>query len=184
MQKTNTYLFKEGLATNMIETKRIILRRMTEDDTDQLLLIFTDPRVMASFDGLLFDRTKMEAWVRRNLEHQIKYGYGLFSVFLKNEGILIGDCGLEHMDVDGKTEGELGYDIRSDYWRKGYATEAASAVREYAFTVIGLNRLISLIRPSNIASIRVAEKTGMIKEQSIKRSGHVYYIYSIVPELI
>lgn len=168
----------------MIETKRLVLRRMIEDDTDQLLILFTDPRVMASFDGLLFDRTKMETWVRRNLEHQDRYGYGLFSIILRNEGILIGDCGLEHMEVGGKAEVELGYDIRSEYWGKGYASEAARAVRDYAFTEIGLKRLISIIRPTNAASIRVAEKIGMDKEHSIERSGHIYYIYSIHKEHI
>lgn len=168
----------------MIATGRLILRRMTEYDTDQLFLIFTDPRVMASFDGLLFDKAKMEAWVRRNLEHQDRYGYGLFSIFVKDRGILIGDCGLEHMEVDGMAEVELGYDIRSDYWGKGYATEAARAVRDYAFTEIGLTRLISLIKLTNAASKRVAEKIGMVKEHSIKRSGHIYLVYSMSQEQI
>jgi RimJ/RimL family protein N-acetyltransferase len=152
---------------------------MSGEDTDQLLTIFTDPRVMASFDDQLFDRATMEQWVRRNLEHQEEYGYGLFTVLLKNEGILIGDCGLEHMEVDGISEVELGYDFRSDYWGKGFATEAAGAVRDFAFSRLGLNRLVSLIRPSNAASRRVAEKVGMIKEREIERGGNLYWVYSV-----
>ena len=57
-----------------------------------------------------------------------KFGYGLFSVILKIDGELIGDCGLEQMDVEGIQAAELGYDFRSDYWNKGFATEAAIAV--------------------------------------------------------
>ena len=68
-----------------------------------------------------------------------------FSIILKKKGILIGDCGLEHIEVDGKAEIELGYDIRSDYWGKVYATEVWNTVREYAFADIDLKRLISLI---------------------------------------
>jgi RimJ/RimL family protein N-acetyltransferase len=152
---------------------------MSAEDTDQLLTIFSDPRVMASFDDQLFDRSMMERWVHRNLEHQDEYGYGLFSVFLRDEGILIGDCGLEHMEVDGTPEIELGYDMRSDYWGRGFATEAAVAVRELSFGELRLARLVSLIRPSNAASCRVAEKLGMAKEREIDRAGHVYWVYSV-----
>lgn len=79
------------------ETDRLLLRLMTMADTDELLRIFSDPRVMESFEGTLFDRARMAEWVRRNVTHQEKYGYGLFSVILKSEGRLIGDCGLEHV---------------------------------------------------------------------------------------
>lgn len=163
----------------MIETARLFLRRMTAEDTDELLLIFSDPRVMASFDGQLFDRAQMELWVQRNLEHQERHGYGLFSVVLKESGALIGDCGLEHMDVRGEPEVELGYDLRSEYWGRGLATEAAAAVRTFAFDELDLPRLVSLIRPSNAASRRVAEKVGMRREIEIDRGGRIYWVYSI-----
>lgn len=163
----------------MIETQRLLLRPMISGDIDELLLIFSDPRVMASFDDLLFDRSMMEAWVRRNLNHQEKHGYGLFSVVLHGEGVLIGDCGLEHMEVEGTPEVELGFDFRSDYWGRGYATEAATAVRDLAFGPLGLSRLISLIRPSNLASCRVAEKIGMCTERKIERANQPYWIYAV-----
>jgi RimJ/RimL family protein N-acetyltransferase len=134
---------------------------MKESDIDDLLKIFSDPRVMASFDTEPFGREEMEGWMRRNLEHQDRYGYGLFSVILRSEEVLIGDCGLEHMTVGGEQATELGYDIRSDYWNRGFATEAAAAVRDYAFDVLRLPGLISLIRPGNQASRRVSEKIGM-----------------------
>src|SRR3712207_1073528 len=113
-----------------IETARLLLRPMRPDDTDSLLRIFGDPRVMASFGGILFDRAQMEQWTRRNLEHQRQYGYGLFSIVLKASRELIGDCGLEHMELGGRPAVELGYDLRSDHWGQGLATEAAAAVRD------------------------------------------------------
>jgi len=135
----------------MIETRRLILRRMTMADLDGLLRIFSDPKVMESFGGVLFDRSKMEQWIQRNLDHQDQYRYGLFSVILKTNAELVGDCGLEHMEVDGSAEVEIGYDFSSSYWGRGLATEAAMAVRDYAFGQLGLPRLISLIRIHNRA---------------------------------
>lgn len=165
----------------IIETSRLLLRNMTELDTDALLSIFSDPRVMESFGRILFDRPRMLRWVLRNLEHQEQFGYGLFSVILKEQDLLIGDCGLEHMAIDDRPEVELGYDFRSDFWRQGFATEAASAVRDFAFGQLGLPRLISLIRPTNSASRRVAEKVGMLKEREILRGDQVYWVYAWCP---
>jgi RimJ/RimL family protein N-acetyltransferase len=166
----------------MIETDRLILRKMTAEDTEELLRIFSDPRVMASFGGQLFDRDQMEAWVQRNLEHQETHGYGLFSVILKAEERLIGDCGLEHMEVDHWPEVELGFDFHSDYWGRGFATEAATAVRDFALEQLALSRLISLIRPGNAASIRVAEKIGMSREREIVRGDQIYLVYALSNE--
>src|SRR5258708_31025268 len=140
----------------MIETPRLLLRPMQPLDVDALLHIFADPKVMASFGEPPFDRPQMERWVQRNIDHQIQFGYGLFSVILKSDGVLIGNCGLERQAVGGVLEAELGYDFRSEYWNQGFATEAAIAVRDYAFNNLELLRLISLIRGGNDASRRVA----------------------------
>jgi len=155
-----------------LETKRLILRPMRAADIDSLHLIFTDPKVMASFGGGLLNRDQMQRWLARNLEHQNQYGYGLFSVILKGSGGLIGDCGLEQMESEGAAE--LGYDFRSDHWNQGYATEAACVVRDYAFDILQLPQLISLIRVGNLASRRVAEKVGMSPTEELRRYGIQY----------
>ena len=162
----------------MIETAHLLLRPMRPEDVDDLLGIFTDPKVMASFGVAPFDRRRMEEWLRRNLEHQDRYGYGLFSVIHKADGRFIGDCGLEQLKDDPR-ETELGYDIRSDYWNRGLATEAAAAVRDYAFDGLGLPRLISLIRRGNAASRRVAEKVGMRHADDVNRYGQDYWLYAL-----
>ena len=163
----------------VLETDRLFLRKMRSADLKALLRIFTDPRVMASFGGELFDRDQMQRWLDSNLEHQEQHGYGLFAVIYKANGELIGDCGLEHMDVEGVRETELGYDLRSDYWNRGLATEAATAVRTFAFETLYLPRLISLIRTGNEASRRVSEKIGMTLHEEIERYGRPYWVYSI-----
>jgi ribosomal-protein-alanine N-acetyltransferase len=121
----------------------------------------------------------MSRWLQRNLAHQEQHGYGLFSVILKSEQRLIGNCGLEHMELDNAPETELGYDFRSDYWNQGYATEAAGAVRDYAFDVLHLPRLISLIRVGNQASRRVSQKIGMELVEEVQRGNIRYWIYAI-----
>ncbi len=162
-----------------IDTPRLSLRPMQAEDIDALLLIFGDPKVMAAFDIAPFDRQQMTHWLEGNLEHQVKYGYGPFAVIFKANGLLIGDCCLEVMDIDGTQVAELGYDFRSDYWRQGLATEAAAAVRDYAFNVLGLPQLISLIRVGNNASRRVAEKVGMQYSSEFTRYGYRYWKYAM-----
>lgn len=161
----------------MLETQRLILRPMRQTDFDALLLIFTDRNVMAAFHHDPFTPQQMQGWLRRNLDHQNEFGYGLFSVLRKDTHELIGDCGLEQMEEMGAAE--LGYDFRSDVWNRGYATEAASAVRDYAFDILHLPQLISLIRVGNLASKRVAEKVGMTLTEEFTRYGIRYWKYTI-----
>jgi RimJ/RimL family protein N-acetyltransferase len=166
-----------------IETARLRLRPMHTTDFDALLPIFTDPQVMASFGGELFTPAQMQAWLDRNLEHQTQFGYGLFAVIRKTDGLLVGDCGLEQMTVDGQVIAELGYDFRSDVWHQGYATEAACAVRDYAFAVLQLPQLISLIRVGNLASRRVAEKVGMQLSAELERYGIRYWQFATLRDM-
>ena len=163
----------------MLETPRLLLRPMREEDTPALLRIFADPQVMAAFGVAPFGWTEMVRWVRRNLAHQAEHGFGLFSVVLKEGGLLVGDCGLEMLDqADGRVA-ELGYDFRSDFWGRGLATEAAMAVRDHAFGALGLPRLISLIRVGNHASRRVAEKVGLHLAETTLRGEQPYWVYAL-----
>ncbi len=166
-------------AVPRLETRRLLLRPMVIEDVGELLHIFSDPKVMASFNVPPFGKDGMEQWVRRNLTHQEAHGHGLFSVILKTNGLLIGDCGLEQMEIEGTMETELGFDFRSDHWNRGYATEAAIAVRDLAFDELKLPRLISLIRVGNAASRRVAEKVGMRYAGEIIRNDTHYWKYVV-----
>ena len=162
----------------MIETERLILRRMREDDAQRLLDIFSDPTAMRFF-GVIFDRPRMDEWVRNNLEHEKQHGFSLLSVILKDNGEVIGDCGLETDEIDGETVVGIGFDFRRLYWGKGYATEAALAVLKYGFTRFEFDSISAWIDPENVPSQRVAERIGMTIERYVMRGGKKYALYSI-----
>ncbi len=170
----------------MIETNRLILRLMNENDIDDLFKIFTDENVMIAFNLKSFSREQMKKWVDRNLNHQNRYGYGLFSVILKSNQELIGDCGLEHTNFEEKACVEIGYDFLSKYWNQGYATESANAVKDYAIKGLKIdsNAICSFIRKNNKASQRVSEKIGMQKVKEYKVNNIDYFLYAFSMELI
>ena len=120
----------------------------------------------------------------RNLDHQSKHGYGLFSVILKSNQELIGDCGLEHTEFEGKPCVEIGYDFLSKYWNQGYATEAAKAVKDHAVEKLGIDSKIicSFIRKNNKASQRVSEKIGMKRIREYGAYDIDRYLYAFSKE--
>jgi RimJ/RimL family protein N-acetyltransferase len=97
---------------------------------------------------------------------------------LKDSGELIGDCGRILQEVEGTNYVEVGYHVRRDLWGNGYATEAARACMEYAFAKLGVARVISMIRPENMQSRRVAEKNGLSCEKIIFWRGYDHCIYA------
>lgn len=162
----------------MIETRRLILRKMKEDDAEALLEIFSDPIAMHYF-GVIFDRPRMDKWVQDNLAHEQQYGFSLLSVILRDNNEVIGDCGLETDEIDGQTIVGIGFDFRRSYWGKGYATEAAIAVLEYGFSNFEFDSISGWIDPENVPSQRVAERIGMTADRYVDRGGKTYALYSI-----
>ena len=89
-------------------------------------------------------------------------GFGKWAVIDKDTNTLIGLCGLHNVDIGtNEIKTELGYRLAKDFWGKGLGTQAARAVRDYAFTTLKLNEIVSCIEKENLASIRVAEKVDM-----------------------
>ena len=158
-------------------TERLRLRPMRASDAAPLLSVFGDPTVMAAFDRGPFTPAEMEAWVARNLAHQQTHGFGLFTMELRSSDEVIGDCGLEIMELEGRRQTELGYDLRADQWGHGLATEAAAAVARHAFEVLGLPRLISLVRTGNERSARVARRIGMTFDREVSTDGIAYAVF-------
>jgi len=98
---------------------------------------------------------------------------------------LIGYGGLYYYDdVNGQAEIELGYRLKRAAWGHGYASEAARAVRDFAFQTLHIKRLVALIDPDNVSSIRVAEKIGMEYESDVMLEGydHPDHVYAIIKE--
>jgi RimJ/RimL family protein N-acetyltransferase len=160
-------------------TGSLVLRPMKKSDIEDYVRIFADPKVIASFDVPSFNRRQLEQWIQRNLTHQDKFGYGLFSVILKINSLLIGNCGLQRMKIGGVEIIELGYEFHSDSWNKRHATEAASAVRDFAFHQSHLTRLTSLVREGNLAAARVSEKIGMTRTADVTQNNRHYWQYVI-----
>ena len=101
----------------------------------------------------------------------------------KNSRVVIGYCGLFYFPaIAEQPEIEIGYRLARPFWGHGYATEAVAAVRDYGFSVLCLPRLIALIDPQNVASIRVAENAGMRYEREVMLEGysHPDHVYSIM----
>jgi len=165
----------------MIQTKRLTLRKMKAEDAEAFLDIFSDPEAMKYF-GVIFDRPRMDKWVRDNLDHEKEHGFSLYSVVLKEDGEVIGDCGLETDEIDGETLVGMGFDFRRKYWGNGYATEAARAVLAYAFTEFNFEKISGWIDPTNGPSQRVAERIGMTVERYVQRGPKKYALYSITKQ--
>ena len=165
-----------------LTTKRLILRPIQITDADVLHhAIFDDPEVMRFGDGV---QTKewVRAWIAAQVKEYDERGYGTYAILEKNPNSVIGYCGLFHYpDVNGQAEVEIGYRLARSTWGNGYATEAARAVRDHALTALGMQRLIALIDPSNITSIRVAEKIGMRYEDDVMFEGysHPDHVYAL-----
>jgi ribosomal-protein-alanine N-acetyltransferase len=141
----------------ILDTPRLILREFSLNDIDALGGVLSDPETMRFYPAPL-DRIGVEEWIARNLRRYTKDGHGLWAMVLKTTDELIGDCGLTVQPVDSTDEIEIGYRVRRDYWGRGLATEAARACRDYGFAHLPVDHLISLIRPENLPSRRVAEK--------------------------
>ena len=120
-------MFKDLCA--VIETERLYLREMTENDFEALKKVLADPEIMQHYP-CVFDEAKVKNWIQRNIDRYRIFGFGLWAVCLKENGEVIGDCGLTMQFVNGQIKPEIGYHIRADKQRKGYAREAASAVRD------------------------------------------------------
>lgn len=158
----------------LLETDRLRLRRFDRNDSAALAPLFGDAGVMRFGDGV-----QTEAWVRHWIEQVIHgyeaKGYGPLAVVEKETASLIGYCGLfDFADINGRPEIELGYRLIKQAWGVGYATEAATAVRDYALSELGIKRLVSLIDPANSASIAVARKLGMVYEADVMLEGYTH----------
>ncbi|HSL31657.1 MAG TPA: GNAT family N-acetyltransferase [Anaerolineales bacterium] len=155
---------------NILETERLTLRQFELRDAEFILELLNEP----SFIRNIADRGVRTVEDARNyllnapITSYQKHGFGLFMVELRETGEPIGMCGL--IRRDGLQDVDIGYALLPRFWSKGYALEAARAVREYARNRIGLKRLVAIVDPANESSIRVLEKIGLRYEKMIRLS--------------
>ena len=144
----------------ILETERLFLREMTMDDFDALYAVLSDAEIMQHYP-YSFDEERVRSWIERNMKRYTDDGFGLWAVCLKDTGEMIGDCGLTLQNIDGQMLPEIGYHIRKDQQRKGYAKEAAMAVRDWAFGNTEYPALYSYCKYTNVGSFKTAESIGM-----------------------
>ncbi len=145
---------------NRITTDRLFLREMNPDDFQALFRVLSDPETMWHYPYTL-DGQHVRDWIERNRNRYRKDGFGLWAVCLKDTGEMIGDCGLTLQCINGETLPEIGFHIRRDCQRKGYAKEAAGGVRDWAFRNTDYPALYSYCKYTNEPSFRTAESIGM-----------------------
>ncbi|MGN0553684.1 MAG: GNAT family N-acetyltransferase [Oscillospiraceae bacterium] len=144
----------------ILETERLILRELTDDDFSDLYDVLSDPDIMQHYP-YTFDENRVRNWIKRNVERYHNDGFGLWAVILKENGKMIGDCGITMQKINGDLLPEIGYHINKAYQKKGFATEAAAGCIEYAFENYDFDKVYSYMKYTNIPSARVAEKNGM-----------------------
>lgn len=153
-----------------IETDRLLLRALTETDSAALVSVFCDDAVMRFSDGI-----KDPAWIRNFCSIAINEWYpawgGPYAVTDRSTGDVIGYCGLfKNLDYLGASnDRELGYRFARSWWGRGLGYEAANAVLSSRSATTGINRIVAMVDPDNVASVRILEKLKMRQTGTIMK---------------
>ncbi len=144
----------------VLETERLVLRHLTLDDRGPLYALLSPPAVSRFIGGPL-DEEEQRRRIAGHVAAYAERGYGAWAVERKEDGALLGRCGLHRWTIDGVDEVEVGYAFGEAFRGRGYATEAARATRDWGFRNLDVPHLVSIIDPLNAPSLRVAERNGM-----------------------
>lgn len=164
----------------ILETERLLLRRLILEDLDALYALYSDPEIRQYFpEGTLnYEDTKAELeWFLNG--HPKHPELGLWATIDKASQQFIGRCGLLPWTLEGRAEVEVAYLLDKRFWRRGLGTEAASAILHYGFETLGLNRLICMVDPNNLASAKVATHIGMTLEKRMEDETGPFLLFSI-----
>jgi ribosomal-protein-alanine N-acetyltransferase len=162
----------------ILGTARLILREMTPDDIEFVAEMMAHPEVNFFYERR-FTRDESEIWLARQIERYHRDGTGLWLVLDRATRDPVGQVGLAIQTVDGERLPEVGWLLHRPYWGRGYATEAGAAVRDSALNEWGHDRIISLIRPVNLASQRVARRLGMVDRRRVQFHGFEHCVFEI-----
>ena len=166
----------------VLETERLVLREYTMEDFGALYAILSDPETMQHYPKP-YDEEGTERWINWNLKNYREYGFGLWAMELKDTGEFIGDCGITMQKIDGQILPEIGYHIHKKHWRKGYAKEAASAVRDWFFGNTDFDAVYSYMKYTNVPSSSTAASIGMKKfKEYPDPEDTVCYVYRLTRE--
>ena len=159
-------------------TARLSFARVTLDDLDFLSGIFGDPLTMR-FYPKVYDRAEVEERLLLQIDRYARDGHGLWLVRERETVRPCAFVGLCRREIDGEALDEIGYLVHRAFWRRGYASEAAIGVRDWAFSTPGRERVISLIRPVNVPSRGVALRLGMRRAGATVYAGWAHDIWAV-----
>jgi ribosomal-protein-alanine N-acetyltransferase len=154
----------------ILETERLLLRELTTDDARFIFELLNEPSFIRNI-GDRNIRTLDDACayiLNGPVKSYEKNGFGLYRIVLKETNESIGMCGL--IRRENLEDVDIGYALLPRYWSKGYAVEAARATKAYAKDVVGLQRIVAIVDPTNEASMRVVEKLGFRYEKMVRLS--------------
>ena len=144
----------------IFHTERLLVRELKDGDLRDLCDILQDAPTMIAYEHPFSD-DEVRDWLDRQRERYRRDGFGLWAVLSRSTGEFLGQAGLTLQEANGERVPEIGYLFKRRHWHHGYATEAAVGCKRYAFDVLGLPRVYSIIRDNNFASQRVAQRNGM-----------------------
>ncbi|WP_299531625.1 GNAT family N-acetyltransferase [Ulvibacterium sp.] len=174
-----------GLLLNGEETKRLGFRNIMPADFEAWLPFHEDPRSTQYWEGLPQNpRIACQEQFDRVFERYEKKLGGMNALIRKSDGNLVGICGLLVQFVDGLKELEIGYSILPKYWKQGYATEAATKCRQYAFENNLADSLISIIHVDNVPSQKVALNNGMHLDKTTFYKDNPVHVFRILSPLL
>jgi [ribosomal protein S5]-alanine N-acetyltransferase len=161
-----------------LETARTFMREILGNDFDFLLRLMSDPQVMRYYPRP-YGEKDVRDFINRMRTRYREDGCGLWLLVDRERGEPLGRVGLLRQNVNGVDEFEVGYMLHPMFWRRGLATEAALAVRDYAFTERKLPRVVSLIRAENVPSQGVAKKLGMEIVGTSEQMGLPHQVFAV-----
>jgi ribosomal-protein-alanine N-acetyltransferase len=156
----------------ILETERLLLRRLTAGDAAFILELLNEPAFLENI-GDRGARTLVDArrYIARGpVASYRKFGFGLYLVELKDSCASVGICGL--LKRDWLDDADIGFAFLQKYWSQGYARESAAAVLRYGWTTLRLPRIVAITKPTNQASITLLEKLGLRFETIITQPDH------------
>lgn len=162
-----------------LETDRLTLREMTLADFEALYAVLADSDIMRHYP-YTFDEARVRRWIECNQERYACLGFGLWAMVRRDTGEMIGDCGLTMQMIHGVIRPEIGYHVRRDCQRQGYAKEAARACLDWTFEHTPFGRVYSYMKRENIPSSATARALGMhFVEEYPDDEGEVTAVYAI-----
>ena len=161
-----------------LRTERLTLRPVSLEDLDGYSAMFADPEVVRFLgDGTTATPEESLGWIETSLERNERLGWDMRTVRL-HDGTFVGRCGIAVRELDHAVEREVAYALARERWGNGYATEAATAVRDRELAA-GTRRLVSLVARGNDASAGVATKLGMRPEREVEFHGRVCTVFAL-----